>query len=63
MGATTDALNRLFSNDNRLIRAARTFGLGIVDRLPPAKKFFIDQAAGRVGLVGEQPKLLRGVAI
>ena len=63
MGATTDALNRLFSNDNRLVRAARTFGLGVVDRLPPAKKFFIDQAAGRIGLAGEQPKLLRGMAI
>ena len=61
MGATTDALNRLFSNDSRLLRAARTFGLGLVDRLPPAKRFFIDQAAGRVG--GVQPRLLRGEAL
>lgn len=61
MGATTDVLNRLFSNDSRLLRAARTFGLGLVDRLPPAKRFFIDQAAGRVG--GEQPRLLRGEAL
>ena len=63
MGATTDVLNRLFSNDSRIVRAARTFGLGIVDRLPAAKKFFIDQAAGRVGLAGEQPRLLKGEAI
>ena len=60
MGATTDALNRLFSNDSRLLRAARTFGLGLVDRLPPAKRFFIDQAAGRIG---PQPRLLRGEAL
>ena len=60
MGATTDVLNRLFSNDSRLLRAARTVGLGIVDRLPPAKRFFIDQAAGRIGA---QPRLLRGEAL
>ena len=63
MGATTDVLNRLFSNDSRLLRAARTFGLGVVDRIPAAKKFFIDQAAGRVGLAAEQPRLLRGEAL
>ena len=63
MGATTDVLNRLFSNDSTILRAARTFGLGIVDRLPPAKKFFIDQAAGRGAFVGSQPRLLRGQAL
>ena len=63
MGATTDVLNRLFSNDSRLLRAARTFGLGIVDRLPPMKRFFIDQAAGRAALSGTQPRLLRGEAL
>ena len=63
MGATTDVLNRLFSNDSRILRAARTFGLGIVDRLPAAKKFFIDQAAGRAGLPGPTPRLLRGEAL
>ena len=63
MGATTDVLNRLFSNDSRLLRAARTLGLGIVDRLPPAKKFFVDQAAGRVSPLGPLPRLLRGEAL
>ena len=32
--ATFDALNRLFSNDLTLLRSARDFGLGLVERLP-----------------------------
>ncbi len=47
MGVITDVLNRLFSNDNPLVRAARSFGLGVVDRMPGLKKQFINQAAGR----------------
>jgi len=61
MGVTTDVLNRLFSNDITPIRIARDFGLGIVDRLPKLKEFFIDQAAGKAGEEG--PKLLAGQAI
>ncbi|WJR69193.1 ubiquinone biosynthesis hydroxylase [Neorhizobium sp. CSC1952] len=61
MGVTTDVLNRLFSNDITPIRIARDFGLGIVDRLPKLKEFFIDQAAGKSGEDG--PKLLAGQAI
>ncbi|WP_350335716.1 ubiquinone biosynthesis hydroxylase [Coralliovum pocilloporae] len=57
MGATCDVLNRLFSNDNSLVRAARDFGLGLVDRMPRLKNFFISEAAG---FGGEQPRLLRG---
>ena len=60
MGVVTDVLNRLFSNDSTLLRTARTFGLGVVDRLPRMKRMFIDQAAGRGGDV---PNLLRGMAI
>ncbi len=60
MGVVTDVLNRLFSNDNPLLRAARSFGLGVVDRLPGLKKQFINQAAGRE--LGA-PKLLQGEAI
>lgn len=52
-----DGMNRLFSNDSDLIRAARTFGLGLVDRIPPLKAFFVREAAG---LTGELPRLLRG---
>lgn len=62
MGVTTDVLNRLFSNDIAPLRAARDFGLGLVDRMPALKRFFIRQAAGVAG--GERgPRLLRGEAI
>jgi len=61
MGVTTDVLNRLFSNDITPIRIARDFGLGVVERLPRLKNFFIDQAAGKSGEGG--PKLLAGEAI
>jgi 2-octaprenyl-6-methoxyphenol hydroxylase len=61
MGVTTDVLNRLFSNDLAPIRIARDFGLGIVDRLPGLKSFFIGQAAGTAA--NENPRLLTGQAI
>ena len=60
MGITTDVLNRLFSNDSSLLRGARTFGLGVVDRLPRLKNWFIDRAAGENE---SAPRLLRGEAI
>jgi 2-octaprenyl-6-methoxyphenol hydroxylase len=46
MAVTTDVLNRLFSNDSAALRAIRGFGLGIVERMPSLKRFFIGQAAG-----------------
>ncbi len=61
MGITTDVLNRLFSNDNPLLRAARSFGLSLVDRAPPLKDFFIGQAAGLSR--GPSPRLLKGEPI
>ena len=60
MGIVTDVLNRLFSNDNGFLRAARSFGLGVVDRMPAMKKYFINQAAGEDT---SAPKLLRGESI
>jgi 2-octaprenyl-6-methoxyphenol hydroxylase len=60
MGVTTDVLNRLFSNDLAPLRALRDVGLGLVDRMPRLKEFFIRQAAG---LSGPSPRLLRGEAI
>ena len=38
----------------------RDLGLGLVDRMPGHKRFFIREAAG---LTGEVPKLLRGEAL
>ncbi|NWG26736.1 MAG: ubiquinone biosynthesis hydroxylase [Pseudorhodoplanes sp.] len=60
MGVATDGLNRLFSNKSDVLRAVRDVGLGIVDRMPKLKSFFIREAAG---LTGEVPKLLRGEAL
>ncbi|MGZ8331239.1 MAG: FAD-dependent monooxygenase, partial [Rhodoplanes sp.] len=60
MGVATDGLNRLFSNRSDLLRLVRDFGLGLVDRMPALKGFFIREAAG---LTGEVPKLLRGEAL
>lgn len=60
MGVTTDVLNRLFSNDLGPVRQLRDIGLGLVDRMPRLKEFFIKQAAG---LAGETPRLLKGEPI
>jgi 2-octaprenyl-6-methoxyphenol hydroxylase len=56
--ATFDALNGLFSNDFSVARTARDFGLGLVERMPALKQFFVAEAAG---LTGDVPKLLRGL--
>jgi 2-octaprenyl-6-methoxyphenol hydroxylase len=60
MGVTTDVLNRLFSNDISPLRALRDIGLGLVERAPRLKEFFIRQASG---LGGDTPRLLKGEAI
>jgi 2-octaprenyl-6-methoxyphenol hydroxylase len=60
MAATTDGLNRLFSNDALPLRLARDLGLGIVDRLPGLKRFFIGEAAAARG---SRPRLMRGEAL
>lgn len=52
-----DAVNRLFSNDNPLLRAARDAGMGLVQAMPGLRRAFIRQAAG---LSGEVPALLSG---
>jgi 2-octaprenyl-6-methoxyphenol hydroxylase len=49
MGMAMDGLNRLFSNDALPVRLARDLGLGIVDRMPGLKRFFMSAAAGRNG--------------
>ncbi len=46
MGAAMDGLNRLFSNDALPFRLARDLGLGLVDRMPAIKRFFMAAAAG-----------------
>jgi len=57
MSVATDGLNRLFSNESDVLRLMRDVGLGLVDRMPALKSFFIREAAG---VTGDVPKLLRG---
>jgi len=61
MGLMTDGLNRLFSNDFLPVRLIRDLGLGLVDRMPSLKNFFIREAAGQAG--GTPPRLLKGEAL
>lgn len=58
--ASFDALNRLFSTEGTLRRAAREVGLGLVNRLPGLKQRLVEQAAG---VAGDLPRLLRGEAL
>lgn len=60
MGVTTDVLNRMFSNDFAPLRAIRDIGLGIVDRMPGLKSYFISEASGTSG---PRPRLLAGEAL
>ncbi len=55
-----DGLNRLFSNDNALLREVRGIGLRLVERVPPLKAFFVSEAAG---LNGDVPRLMKGEPI
>ncbi|MGI9372544.1 MAG: FAD-dependent monooxygenase, partial [Hyphomicrobiales bacterium] len=57
LALATDAFNRLFSNDNTLIRSIRDVGMGIVGSIPGLRRNFIREAAG---LTGDLPKLLKG---
>ena len=54
--AAFEGLNRLFSNDQLLVRAARDFGLGLVDRMPALKRRLVSEAAG---LTGDLPRLFK----
>ncbi|MEL6532961.1 MAG: UbiH/UbiF/VisC/COQ6 family ubiquinone biosynthesis hydroxylase [Pseudomonadota bacterium] len=57
LAVATDSFNRLFSNDNSILRFARDAGMGLVNAIPPVKRAFMRQAAG---LNGPLPRLLRG---
>ena len=57
MAMFTDGVNRLFSNDDPLLRGMRDLGMGIVTALPGLRRGFVRQAAG---LSGDLPRLLQG---
>ena len=57
LALATDTFNRLFSNDNPFLRAARDIGMGLVNAAPGLRRGFIREAAG---LAGKLPRLMRG---
>lgn len=60
LATATDTFNRLFSNDNPLLRAGRDIGLGLVNAAPPLRRAFMREAAG---LTGDLPRLLSGTPL
>ncbi|TAJ71326.1 MAG: 2-octaprenyl-6-methoxyphenyl hydroxylase [Phenylobacterium sp.] len=60
LSAGMDAFVRLFSNDNPLLRLARGAGMAAVNRVAPARRFFMHEAGGAVG---DLPRLLKGEAL
>ena len=57
LALATDGFNRLFSNDNGMLRLVRDIGLGAVNAVPRLRRRFIREAAG---LTGDLPLLLQG---
>ncbi|RAK59392.1 2-octaprenyl-6-methoxyphenyl hydroxylase [Phenylobacterium hankyongense] len=60
LSAGMDAFVRLFSNDHPLLRLARGAGMAAVNRIGPARRFFMQEAGGAVG---DLPRLLKGEAL
>jgi 2-octaprenyl-6-methoxyphenol hydroxylase len=57
LALATDTFNRLFSNDNALLRLGRDIGMAAVGAVPGLRRSFIREAAG---LSGDLPDLMRG---
>jgi 2-octaprenyl-6-methoxyphenol hydroxylase len=60
LAMATDVFNRLFSNDNPVLRLGRDLGMGLVNALPGLRRGFIREAAG---LSGDLPRLMSGKSI
>lgn len=56
LALTTDLSNRLFSNDNPILRAVRDIGMGAINAAPPLRRAMMREAAG---LTGDLPELMR----
>ena len=56
LALATDMFNRLFSNDNPLLRGLRDFGMGAINATPALRKRFVLEAAG---LSGDVPSLMQ----
>ncbi|MGR3492328.1 MAG: FAD-dependent monooxygenase [Shimia sp.] len=57
LALATDTFNRLFSNDNPVLRGLRDLGMGVVCGLPGLQRRFMREAAG---LSGDVPRLMTG---
>jgi len=57
LALATDTFNKLFSNDNPLLRTVRDIGMGAVNAMPGLRRGFIREAAG---LTGDLPRSMRG---
>jgi 2-octaprenyl-6-methoxyphenol hydroxylase len=60
LAVVTDLMTRVFSNDVAPLRAARSIGLGAVNRIAPLRRNFMRHA---MGTVGDLPRLVRGEAL
>ena len=60
LAAATDLFNRLFTNDIVPLRLIRGAGMAVVNRIGPARRFFMQEAGGATG---DLPRLLRGEAL
>ena len=56
LAVATDAVNKLFSNDNSFLRTLRDLGMGAINSLPALRRSFIREAAG---LTGDLPRLMQ----
>jgi 2-octaprenyl-6-methoxyphenol hydroxylase len=56
LALATDTFNRLFSNDNTVLRCARDIGMGAVNAIPGLRRGIIREAAG---LTGDLPRSMR----
>ena len=57
LAMATDTFNKLFSNDNPLLRLGRDLGMGVVGAIPALRRNFVREAAG---LTGDLPRLMQG---
>ena len=57
LAIATDTFNKLFSNDNPILRMGRDLGMGLVNAIPSVRFNVMREAAG---LTGDLPKLMTG---
>jgi 2-octaprenyl-6-methoxyphenol hydroxylase len=56
LGLATDFFNKLFSNDNPILRLGRTVGMRVINASPSMRRGFIREAAG---LTGDLPRWMQ----